>query len=133
MANEWTLVDRTEDPLDYTVADGTGIEKGTLMELTDNAIAIASTDSGQACAGVLAREKLASDGRTQVAVFKKGRFLATASGSITIGQQVANASDTTYPNMVSAVNTAIDSGSAILGYAEEVASDGEVIQVRLDL
>jgi len=132
MANEWTIVNRTEHPLDYTISDATGIEKGALLALTDSGTAILASASAQVCAGVAAREKVADDGRTQLAVYKKGRFVATASGAIAIGNPIV-AGLTGSLNFVSAGLGAAHSGAAILGYAEGTAATDEPIQVRLDL
>ena len=134
MANEWTLVTRTEDPVDYTVADGTGIEKGTLLKLTTSGTAIISTCSGDVCVGIAAREKIASDGRTQLAVFKKGIFRATSSGTVTIGSPLMSGTGTTLYRNTAAVATPSQSGCQIIGYAESaVAAEDASLQVRLDL
>ena len=45
MANEAVITDRLENPIDYTVADGTGIEKGTLLKATNTRTAIISSAS----------------------------------------------------------------------------------------
>ena len=139
MANEWVLVARTEDPIDYVVANGTGIEKGTLLALQNSGTAIISTIPGQVCCGIAAREKIANDGRTQLAVYKKGIFRATASGTVTIGAPlISGAGTSTYLNTVhvSGNTTAvtIQSGCQIIGYAESaVATEDNTLQVRLDL
>ena len=52
---------------DYTVADGTGIEKGALLALTDPRTAILASSAAQPLAGIAAREKIANDGRTRLA------------------------------------------------------------------
>jgi len=132
MANELVLIDRQEDPLDYYVTNATGIEKGTLCSLTDSGTAIICTVPDSAIAGVAAREKIASDGRTQLAIYKRGRFFATASGTITIGSALASAGDVAYPNTVKVISSG-DSGAAIIGYSEEAATDKERFQMRLNL
>jgi len=114
---------------DYTVADGTGIEKGTLLKLTDARTAIAHSGAGDKIAGIAAREKVADDGRTQLSVYRKGDFDMVASGAIVVGDPVIAAAEA---NMVKASDGSV-SGSAVLGYALETASCGETIQVRLDL
>lgn len=134
MANEWVLVDRTEDPLDYVVTNATGIEKGALLKLAESGTAIISSAIKDVCAGVSAREKIASDGRTQLAVFKKGRFRATGSGTITTGSPLMSAAAAGFPNIVQSAATVVAvSGAAIIGYAEADAAAGETLQVRLDL
>jgi len=115
---------------DYTVADGTGIEKGALLALTDPRTAILASSTGQPCAGIAAREKIASDGRTRLSVYRKGDFDLVASGAITVGFPVSIAG-TPSNTVKTALNS--ESGAAIIGYALETASDGETIQVRLNL
>ena len=115
---------------DYTVADGTGIEKGTLLKVSDPRTAAASDGEADPCAGVAAREKIASDGRTQLAVYKKGYFQANASGAIIMGAPLISAGEV---NQVKAATTADHSGAQIIGYSEETAADGEDVIIRLDL
>lgn|SRR3990167_4417689 len=136
MANEAALRDRLAHPIDFTVADGTGIEKGAILALTDPRTAVAPTVlATQALAGIAAREKVASDGRTRLSIFTKGIFDMTASGAITVGNAVVSAHDANYPNTVAKALglTNPASGAAILGYALETASDAEVIQIYVDV
>ena len=88
MAKEAVLRVKLEDPIDFTVADGTGIEKGCVLQLTDPLTASKASGEGQPLAGIAAREKVASDGRTRLAVFRKGIFDMYASGAITAGKAV---------------------------------------------
>jgi len=129
MANEAVLRDRISEPLDFTVADGTGIEKGTLLKLTDARTAIASTAAGDVIAGIAAREKIANDGRTRLAVFREGIFDMKASGAITVGHVVYSAGAV---NEVK-VAPATASGASIIGYALETASDAETIQIYVNV
>ena len=114
---------------DYNVADGTGIEKGTLLKLTDPRTAIASSGKGDMIAGICAREKVANDGRTRISVHRQGDFDMVASGAIVVGASVMSAGDV---NEIMAAG-ALVSGAAIIGYALETASSTETIQVRLNL
>lgn len=128
MANEAILKDRLTEAIDFTVADGTAILKGTICALTDPRTAIAVSSTGQMLAGIAARDKIASDGRTRLGMFTKGVFDMRASGAIAVGQPV-----------VACANNGIilasggQSGAAILGYALETASDTEVIQVMVNI
>ena len=92
MANEAVLREWQEDPIDFIVSDTAGIEKGTVLKLIDErrAEASASNDSSVAPAGIAHREKIANDGRTRLAVYRKGIFdMYQLSGSnITTGDQV---------------------------------------------
>jgi hypothetical protein len=102
------------------------------MKMTDGSVAIISSATGDALSGVLAREKIASDGRTQVAVFKKGRFMATCSGAVVTGNPLVSYASAEFPNQVGMANET-HSGSVVLGYPEEDGTDQEEIVVRLDL
>jgi len=130
MANEAVMRNKFEDAMDFTVADGTGIEKGALLKLTDPRTAIAATGTADMLAGIAAREKIASDGRTQLSVFRRGVFDMYASAAINVGAAVCSV--TGWPNyVIMAGSTA--SGAAILGYALETASVGEVVQILVDV
>jgi len=122
---------RIGEPLPFTVADGTGIEKGSLCALTDprTASAVGAATEDQIIAGVLAREKVASDGRTQSAVFRNGWFEATSSGVIFIGDRLVSAGG----NTVQRANNASFSGTAFLGTSLEETTDGERFLMELDI
>ena len=134
MANEAAIRVRQEDAVDFTVADGTGIEKGAILGLADPRTASLAATSPLALAGIAAREKIASDGRTQLAVYRKGIFDLSLSGTITAGDPVMIAPDVaTYPNHVADGAAAEASGSAVLGTALEDGTNGEVIQVAVNI
>ena len=126
MADEAVLRVRFSDPIDFTCADGTAIPKGTLLTFTDpRTVAIASANEN--VAGVCARDKIASDGRTQCAVFMDGIFDFTASGAgITIGNAFAAAGAN---EVKAAVST--DVGAKTGGYALETVAANEVFQGML--
>lgn len=115
--------------VDFTVADALSFEKGTFVELIDPRAVSGVSASGVVCAGIIAREKIANDGRTQVAVYREGDFDVVASGAIAIGQGIRLLNTA---NKVAAATSA-DSGAALIGYALETASDAEVFQMRLRL
>lgn len=90
MAQEATLVLRTDFPIDFICADGTGIEKGAVLKMTSPRTAIISSGNADVFAGICAREKIANDGRTRVAVYRRGIFSMYASGAnITCGEWVS--------------------------------------------
>ena len=130
MVNEAILRDRLENAMDFTCADGTGIEKGAILKVTDPRTAIIATAAGDQLAGILAREKIASDGRTRAAVYRRGIFDMVASGTIVVGHAVQAAGVPSNTIMNAAVTS---SGCAILGHALETASDGETIQVFVNV
>ena len=132
MANELILQVRIEDPLPFTCADGTGIEKGALLKMSDPrtaAIASAALDKG---AGVAAREKVVSDGRTEIGVFRRGWFLAYASGAINAGDPLQVGVVNTYPNFVQAAGVTA-SGASLIGTALETAANGEQFLMELNI
>lgn len=129
MTWEAVLRDRLDDPIDFTVADGNGIEKGTLLAMTDPRTAIAVSASGSAVAGIAAREKIASDGRVKLAVYRKGIFDMYASGAFSVGDPLAAAG---FQNQVKLALSTV-SGAGIIGHALETATDQEVVQVYLDV
>ena len=121
MANEWVLIEKLSEPIDFTVADGAGIEKGTLMALSSPRTAVANTVSGAVLVGILAREKIANDGRTRSAVFLRGVFKMRASGAVVLGQAVQGGG---LPgNLVTSPPTSGVKGSRILGIALETIAD----------
>lgn len=128
MTNEAVQRTRFSDPVDFTCADGTAISKGTLLKLTDPRTAIATSASGDAFAGICARDKIANDGRTQIAAYVDGIFDMVDSGAgITAGQLVSVGGVNT---IKTATGTEVDAGKAI-GKALETASAGETIQVMV--
>lgn len=125
MANEHVLLVETDIPISFTVADGTGIEKGTLLKFSDPDTAAAATADTD-IAGVAAYEKVANSGKTKLAVYRSGQFKATAAGSITAGNALAASGS----NLLK-VATAADVGGKTVGIALETASDGETFKYDL--
>lgn len=124
MANEATLIYETESPIPMTCANGTGIERGTLLTLSDPMTAAAATTSGAAVAGIAAEEKIASDGKTKVPVYRGGIFKVTASGSISVGECVkfTNSNKVTF---------AMADDEHMAGLALEEVADGETFLMEL--
>ena len=131
MADEASIRDRLEHPIDFTVTDGTGIEKGALLKMTTDRTAIITSADNDTIAGIAAREKIASDGREQLAVFRRGVFDMVASGTITVGDAVSSAA-THAVNHVHKAPAAINSAK-IIGHALETASDNEKIQIDVNV
>jgi len=129
MANEAVLNDRTHEPINFTVADGAAIEKGAVLKMTDNRVAIINSGVNDILAGINAREKILSDGRTSTPVFRRGVFTLTASGSITTGDAVAVAAEV---NHVWSALATTKSGS-ILGHALMDATDNQTLQIDVDV
>ena len=134
MANEAILLVQGGLPINFTVADGTGIEKGAILEMTDPRTAVLGTTQNAKVAGIAAVEKIAGDGVTQLAVYRDGIFKVKLSGSANIGEPLGIWGTATYPNYVySLVSIASQlSGSGIVGYAMETAANGETLRMQLN-
>ena len=136
MANEWVKVElyganNDGGPRRFTVASGTAISKGTLLAMTDARTAVAQSSLRQACCGVAAMDKSATDLSTSISAWTNGIFEAKASGAIVVGNAVMASEPA---NTVILANTAsIASGAKVIGYALETAADAETINVRLNL
>jgi hypothetical protein len=131
MANEAILIQRleTNDLFTVTVSDSTGLEKGTILKWSaDPNTAAASSADGDIFAGILAEEKVADDGQTEVAVWRKGVFAikAAAGGATTLGHKV----NITGANLFGPANvtTAADFAEHF-GTALETTANDEVVQV----
>ena len=88
MADEATQFIETEHPIDFTVANATGILKGVVLQLNDPFTAIGVVADNSMVAGIAAADKIASDGVTKFAVYRGGIFRLTGSGTITAGYRV---------------------------------------------
>ena len=133
MANEHIVRAGGLTAYDFTVADGTGIEKGALLKGTDPRTAIISSAAGDVLAGIAAVEKVASDGQTRISVLRNNAIVAAyASGDIIVGNPIVAADTSLFPNFVkTAVATA--SGDVILGTALETAANGEQFEYWLNV
>ena len=129
MANEAVIVEllgNQGDPIEITVADGTGIPKGTLMKMTGDRTGEASTADGNAFMGITTSEKVANDGSTTLAVYTHAIFdLTDAGAGIGFGNRVTIGGANT---IKTAAAGEAETGE-VFGLALETASAGEVIQV----
>jgi|TARA_R100000501_G_C2623254_1_gene116397 hypothetical protein len=129
MADEATLVVRLEDPIDFTVADGTAIAKGAVCKMTDGRVAILSDGDGDIVAGICARDKIASDGRTQAAMFRRGIFRGVAGvAGVTVGEAIQTDVSTSSANRL--VDADVNS-EQIIGIALETAASGTAFEFEL--
>lgn len=129
MADEITLKVRIADPIDFTVADGTAIPKGTIAKMTDGRVAIASAGDTDVVAGICARDKIASNGLTQHAFFREGIFEGTAGvAGVTVGEAIIT--DTTTSSLNRLVNADVNS-EQIVGIALATAASGARFQFEL--
>lgn len=132
----------TEDPVElhgqnnagevisYTCADGTGIPINTILKLSDDRTAAASSASGDIFAGIASSEKVADDGETNIGAYTKGVFLLeidSESTGVSAGDNVVIAG----ANVIDADNTATQQG-LIVGTALEDGTAGDKIEVRIN-
>ncbi len=130
MAREATLVIETMLPISVTVADGTAIPKGSILELNDNFTATISNGDTDPVIGIAAEEKIASDGKTQLAVYTRGIFrgYAGAAGA-TFGLNLITDVATGDTNEL----VVADAGSEQwVGRALETATDGQTFLFELN-
>ena len=123
MALEATLHHELELPVPMTCADGAGIEKGSLLILSDpNTVAVTTGDTDP-IVGIAAEEKIANDGKTKIAVYMRGVFKGYAGAAgVTAGQGIISDTGTGAANEL--VNADVNS-EHIVGRALETAADTE--------
>ena len=141
MANEHALLTQKTFPISMTVANATGIEKGTLLAFSgggsNTAAACFATDAR--LAGILYTEKVANDGNTQAAVLTGpgDELKAFASGAISFGDPVGSfwtAGATQFPNYLRTLSGALSlSGAVILGYSKENVTNGQSFKYVLNI
>lgn len=134
MANEAVLMVETELPMMMTVANGTGIAKGTVCKLADPLTASAASANEDIIAGISAEEKIASDGKTKTSVYRRGVFKVTASGAVPVGDACGVAGrDGNLIYSITGTQEMAASGSRIIGYALETAADAETFLMELNI
>lgn len=132
MAYEATLMIETELPINFTCSNTSGIEKGSLLKLSDPMTAAVVTADNDTIAGIAAAEKIANDGQTKIPVYRCGIFKGYASGSITAGDALAIEGDTINTlRSVNGLSAANLSGSKVWGIALETCTTGETFLFEL--
>lgn len=130
MALETTLVFETQVPIPMICADGTGIEKGALLILSDPYTVATTTGDADAIIGIAAEEKIANDGKTKIGVYMGGIFRGFAGAAgVTAGMAIESDTGTGDPNelVVADVNC-----EHIVGMALETATDTESFLFQLN-
>ena len=127
MANEAVLLWETDLPVPFTCANGAGIEKGAILKLTDGMTAVINSGAEDDLAGIAAEEKIASDGKVKIPVYRGGIFKVYISGTVNIGDALAMSETVNY--MKAADATCVN--SKILGLALEAGTDGETIRMEV--
>jgi hypothetical protein len=130
MALECTLHHETEIPIPMTVADGTGIEKGSILKMTDPNTAVLADGDTDIVAGIAVEEKIANDGKTKLAVYKRGIFRGFAGAAgVTVGAAIITDVATGAANEL--VNADVNSEN-IVGRALETATDTQSFLFELN-
>jgi len=133
MANEATIIELIGKvpgcPINFTCADGTGIAKGTLLEVTSPRTVIANTNDNAPVVGIAAMEKVANDGATTISVYTNGIFdMLTAAGAQSAGAMQANSAT---ENTIQAADGADMLQGSAVGYLLEDCAGGDVVAVRV--
>ena len=115
----------------FTVASGVKIAKGTVLKLTNNRTAIASTGTGDVFAGIAGADKSATDLTTSISAWENGIYEFTASGAVTVGEWVKTAAPGNY--VMAATDADMTSSKALLvGIPQKTQTDGNRVQVRVN-
>ena len=124
------LLGNKGDRIFPTVADGSAIEKGAVVVLTDPFTAITHAAVDTPVLGICGAEKVASDGATKVAVITNAivKMTVGAGGSTTIGDTVSCDADL---NEVDLATTLDDEKGWTIGTALEDGAAGETVLIKL--
>ena len=129
MANEAVLVYETDKPVPFICADGAGIEKGTLLKLTDPYTVAATSADNDVFIGIAAEEKIANDGVTKIGVYLRGIFklVVDAGDTTTVGCEcVIRAA-----NAIGLFDTLDRENGKTVGRALETGAAGETVLVAV--
>jgi len=123
------LVQQHEERLlELTVADGTTISGGTILQLTDPTTGSASSGNLNIFAGIAANEKLANDGSTRLAVWRKGVFDMYSNDAANAGD-IAVISGANMVGVAKATLLTLSGAALRVGTYLQSATAGEVIEV----
>jgi len=123
-----TLVYETDIPIPFTVADGASIEKGDFLQLSDPMTVSLISGNDQKVAGIAAEEKIASDGKTTIAVYRRGIFRVECADTCTVGYTLVCKAK----NEVEDYDTLDSEVGKKCGQALETGADGEFILMELE-
>lgn len=121
MVNEAILKLKIEEPWDWIVADGTAIEKGTIMKMSGVGTAAPSDADGDKFACIARREKIVETGRTRLSGFRRGIFdMKVGDVDVVAGDWVAISGNIIRP----ATSAEFISGAAIGIAREDITAEG---------
>lgn len=130
MANEHEILFELEPAIPFTVANGTGIEKGAVLKGTDPMTAIITSAANDPVVGIARGEKVASDGLTKVAVTRRAIVRGTCSGSVTMGDPLVT--DAVVNMLKTAPLPSTVSMMHIVGRSLETATTGQTFLYELN-
>lgn len=130
MADECTLVIETMLPISVTVADAGAIPKGSIIELNDNFTGTITNGDNDPVLGIAAEEKIALDGKTQLAVYTRGIFRGVAGlAGVTFGQALITDTGTGTANELVVAD---NDSEFLVGRALETATDRQTFLFELN-
>ena len=129
MAHEATLYIETSPAIPFTVADAVGIEKGRTLKLVDPMAVSGSNAAADVVGGIAASEKIASDGKVKLGVYRGGVFKVYLSGACTAGDPAVLDAATNYFKTASLVAL---SGSVVAGTFFEDGTNGQTVFMELN-
>jgi hypothetical protein len=130
MANEATCYETPTRFARYTVADGVGIERGTILKLTSPNTAAACSADNDVVAGIAWDEKTASDGRTEISAALNGTWgILKSAATVTVGEDVVIVG----ANTITKYTTLDEEKGYVLGKALETSAATATIRVRMNL
>ena len=90
MTDEAILLFETGPPIPMTVVNASAIEKGSALILGDPmTVTVHAANDEAIFAGILAEEKILSDGKVRVPVYRQGIFKLTGVAAIGVGEPIA--------------------------------------------
>jgi len=129
MANEAVCIEAPRIIKRRTVANATGIAKGTILYFSAGPnTAAASSAADQSFAGIAVEEKVASDGITEIGAAMDGVWDIKDSGA---GMTLGTACAIGGANLAVTADAADLLNGAFLGYVQETTAAGEVVRVSL--
>jgi len=129
MANEAILIYETGPAIPFTVGNVAGIEKGEVLSLKDLRTVSGTVIAGDIVGGIAASEKIASDGKTKLGVYREGYFRVYLSGTCIAGDPAVLDLAKNYFKTQDNLTTL--SGSTIAGTFLETGADGETVLMEL--
>ena len=128
MANEAVCIETPTEFSRRTVADGTAVPIGTIMELEEPNTVTLSDTSGNVFGGIAWEEHTASEGLTEMTVAMNGVWdMKDAGAGVTMGGIVSVGG----VNLIKQATEAECVTGTVIGKCEETAEAGEVVRIRV--